>query len=272
MRTTVLTVPLVCAAVLLGSATARAQYAPVQADPRSVGERYHVEVGFDFWSPAPIGTFASESLGIPGTNVDLVTDFGVTKRRFRQLQLFVRPAKKHKFRLVYTPIRYAADATLTRDLIFNGILFPLSVPVSLDFKWNAWQFGYEYDFVYRERGFVGVIVEAKYTDVEASLDSIIGREYARAKAPVPAIGGIGRVYVAKNTAITFEVTGIQIPQSLAEDVDARYIEYNLYGTFNFTDNVGFRVGYRNLDVDYQIDLDSGNFQLKGWYFGGVARF
>jgi hypothetical protein len=272
MRTTVLTAPIVCAAVLLGASTARAQYAPVRSDPRSVGERYHVEFGFDFWNPSPIGTFASESLGIPGTDVDLVSDFGVTKRRFRQIQVLLRPAKKHKFRMVFTPIKYAADATLTRDLVFNGILFPISVPVSLDLAWNAWQFGYEYDFIYRERGFVGVIVEAKYTDVEVNLDSIIGQEFARAKAPVPAIGGIGRVYVTSNTAITFEVTGIQVPQSLAEDVDAKYIEYNLYGTINFTNNVGFRLGYRNLDVDYQIDLDSGSFQLKGWYFGGVARF
>ena len=272
MRTSLPIASIVCAIALLGVSTAHAQYAPVQSDPRSVGERYHVEFGFYFWDPSPIGTFASESLGIPGTEVDLVTDFGVTKRRFRQMQVFLRPAKKHKFRMVYTPIRYSADATLTRDLVFNGILFPISVPVSLDFQWNAWQFGYEYDFVYRERGFVGIIVEAKYTDVQVSLDSIIGNEFARARAPVPAIGGIGRVYVTSSTAITFEVTGIQVPNSLAEDVDAKYIEYNLYGTFNFTNNVGVRVGYRNMDVDYRVDLDSGDFQLKGFYFGGVARF
>lgn len=272
MRSTVLTASMVCAAVLLGPPTAGAQYAPVQADPRSVGERYHVEFGLDFWNPSPVGTFASESLGIPGNDIDLVSDFGVTSQRFRQMQVFLRPAKKHKFRMVFTPIRYSTEATLTRNLIFNGILFPVSVPVTLDFAWNAWQFGYEYDFIYRERGFVGVILEAKYTDVEVNLDAIVGQEFARAKAPVPAIGGIGRVYVTSNTAVTFEVTGIQVPQSLAEDVDAKYIEYNIYGTFNFTNNVGVRFGYRSLDVDYQIDLDSGNFELKGWYFGGVARF
>ena len=143
MRTSLLTVPIVCVTALLGASTARAQYAPIQSDPRSVGERYHVEFGIDLWDPAPIGTFASESLGIPGSNIDLVSDFGVTKRRFRQLQVFLRPAKKHKFRMVFTPIRYSTDATLTRNLVFNGILFPISVPVSFDFQWNAWQFGYE---------------------------------------------------------------------------------------------------------------------------------
>ena len=114
MRTTPLTVSMACAALFLIAMPARAQYAPVQGDQRSIGERYYVEVGADFWGPAPVGVVRSESLGIPGTDVDLVSDFGVTKRRFRQLQLFLRPAKKHKFRLVYTPIRYAADATLEK--------------------------------------------------------------------------------------------------------------------------------------------------------------
>ena len=111
MRTALLTASIACAVVLLGSSSARAQYAPVQQDPRAIGERYHVEFGFDFWDPAPLGTFASESLGIPGSDIDIVSDFGVTKRRFRQLQVFPRPAKKHKFRMVYTPIRYAAASS-----------------------------------------------------------------------------------------------------------------------------------------------------------------
>jgi hypothetical protein len=271
MRATPLTVSMACAAFFLTTMPAHAQYAPFQADQPSIGERYHVEFGADFWGPAPVGVVRSESLGIPGTDVDLVSDFGVAKRRFRQLQLFLRPAKKHKFRLVYTPIRYAADATLERDIVFNGILFPVSVPVSLDFKWNAWQFGYEYDFLYTDRWFVGVIVEAKYTDIQVALDSIVGQEFAHAKAPVPAIGGIGRVYVVSGVSITFEMTGIQLPD-VAEDIEAKYIEYNAYGTVNFSDNFGFRVGYRSMDIDYVVELDSGNFELKGWYFGGVARF
>ena len=63
---------------------------------------------------------------------------------------------------------------------------------SLD--WKAYRFGYEYDFLYRDRCFVGFVLEAKYTDVEVDLKSPIDSECARARAPIPALGGIARVY------------------------------------------------------------------------------
>lgn len=273
MRTTPSRVALtVGLAALLGTAPAYAQYgAPRVAQP-AIGERYHVELGGDFWKPNPLVTVASESLGIEGTNIDLAGDFGVAKERFREFNVVLRPARKHKFRINYTPITYVADTVLERRIVFNGIAYNIGVPVALDFAWRAWRVGYEYDIIYRDRGFLGVIVEAKYTDVEIHLDSIVGNEFARAKAPIPAIGGIGRVYVTSNTALTFELTGFQLPKSIQEGTTAQYIELDVYGTVNFTNNVGARVGYRTLDVNYTVDVDRGDFQLKGMYFGGVVRF
>ena len=53
---------------------------------------------------------------------------------------------------------------------------------------------------------------------------------------------------------------------------AKYYDFDLYGTVNFTNNVGAQVGYRSFDVLYKIEQDEGNLQLKGLYFGGVVRF
>ena len=77
----------------------------------------------------------------------------------------LRPAKKHKFRFEYTPIKYQAETVLNRDIIFNGIEFPVSIPIESEVIWRAYRFAYEWDFVYRDRGFVGLVLEAKYTDV-----------------------------------------------------------------------------------------------------------
>ena len=46
----------------------------------------------------------------------------------------------------------------------------------------------------------------------------------------------------------------------------------LPGTVNFTDNFGAQGGYRSFDVIYKVDNDNGDLQVKGLYFGGVARF
>lgn len=256
----------------LGSVTAEAQDAPPAQNDRSIGEVYWVEGAFDFWMPSPNMFIQSESLGIPGTAIDLVSDLGVEKTKFRQLDVILRPAKKHKFYMAYTPIKYEASNVISRRLVFNGIAYQIGLPVDSTLQWNAWRFGYEYDFLYMKRGFVGVLFEAKYTDVEVNLSSLIAQEYVKAAAPVPAIGGIGRAYVAPNVAVTFEVSGIGLPSKIGNNLEASYIEYDLYGTFNFNRYVGARVGFRTLDVNYKIDFDEGDFKLRGPYFGVVARF
>ena len=43
------------------------------------------------------------------------------------------------------------------DLIFNGIRYKVALPVHTTLEWKAYRFGYEYDFVYKDRGFFGVL-------------------------------------------------------------------------------------------------------------------
>jgi len=82
----------------------------------------------------------------------------------------------------------------------------IGVPVNTDLEWKAYRFGYEWDFLYKDRGFAGVVLEVKYTDVNATLDSpVVGvAQFTEARAPIPAIGFIGRGYVAPNISITGE--------------------------------------------------------------------
>ena len=182
----------------------------------------------------------------------------------------LRPATKHKFRFEYTPIRYDAETVLTRDIIFNGIEFPIAIPIESEITWRAYRFSYEYDFIYRDRGFLGLVLEAKYTDVAASLTNALDLEFIHARAPIPAVGLIGRGYVAPNISITGEFTFFKLPE--IQGNSGRYFDIDVYGTVNFTDNVGAQGGYRSFDVIYKVENDNGDLQLKGLYFGGVLRF
>ena len=56
------------------------------------------------------------------------------------------------------------------------------------------------------------MLEAKYTDVQASLTNILDSEFVHARAPIPAIGFIGRGYVAPNISITGEFTFFKLPE------------------------------------------------------------
>jgi hypothetical protein len=264
--------------MVLAAVPAHAQYGVRSSGDRATGENYRVEIGGYLWNPNPDIAIRSEALTQArlGSTIDFVEDLGIERSTFKQLKVVLRPGRKHKFRFEFTPINYdQPNGTLRRTIVFNGQEFNLALPVATTLKWNAYRFAYEWDMIYRDRGFFGILLEAKYTVVEATLaQNALGlEEFARAKAPIPSIGAIGRVYVAPNISITGELSGFKLPESINEDYKAHYIDFDLYGTVNFNDHAGAQVGYRSFDVFYFIeDEDEGKLTLKGLYFGGVLRF
>src|SRR5262245_4477715 len=259
-------------ALLFVASPVSAQFTPRSLSDPATGEQFHIEGAAGFWMPSANMSIASEALGIVGSTIDFKKDLGLTDQRFNQLQLVARPARKHKLRLQYIPIEFIQEATIPRDIKFNGQLYAKGLPVNSDLLWKAYRFAYEYDFLTRNRGFGGFIVEAKYTNVTATLKSPIVEEFIHAKAPIPAIGGIARVYVVPNISITGELTGVKIPDSISKEYKAHYVDLDIYGTLNFTNYIGVQGGYRTFDVGYHVDSDSGSFVLKGIYFGVVARY
>ncbi len=269
--------PLVAAVLLCAASPAWAQFQPRPmpgGDPDvPTGERYHIEGQIGLWPSGADMQIASESLGIPGDLIDFKDDLGLTDQTFPEFHVTLRPARRHKFRFQYIPIKFTQSGILTRNIVFNGQLFPVSAEVDSELDWKAYRFGYELDFLVLPRGFGGLVLDFKYTDVRAELvvPGLI-EEFARARAPIPAIGGIFRVYVVPNVSITGEITGFKLPEDLIEDASGRYLDVDFYGTVNFTDNFGAQLGYRSFDLGYTVDTDVGDFRLKGFYFGGVARY
>jgi hypothetical protein len=264
-----------CAALIVFAiaAPARAQYTPRPMNDPATGELFHIEADASVWSPGATMTISSEALGIQGTTIDLEKDLGITDQNFPALNVQLRPARSHHFRLQYIPIQFeGSNAHLSRDIVFNGIRYNVNAPVNSLVDWKAYRFGYEYDFIVNNRGFGGFILEAKYTDVRVQLDTQFEHEFAHARAPIPAIGGIARFYVVPNISITGEVTGFTVPKSVSDEFNAHYVDVDIYGTVNFTNWVGVKAGYRSLDLGYLVKSDQGSFVLNGVYFGAVLRY
>src|ERR1700730_17607117 len=129
--------------LLLAPSVARAQYGATPFHDPATGETYHIEGGLMIWNPAPDLTIASESLQIPGTEINAAQDLGVQQKRLLELRLVVRPARKDKFRVNFLPMHYTAQSTLHREFIFNGIRYGVNLPVTTDLTWNTWLLGYE---------------------------------------------------------------------------------------------------------------------------------
>ena len=256
-------------AVWLSATSAQAQF---RSEWPPVGEPYNVEAALNFWSAKPVLIVSSESLGIPGDDVDLTSDLGIEQKRLTELAFVLRPALKHKFRIHYTPIKYEVNAVVTREFVFNGLRYRIGLPVSTSAEFTTWRFGYEYDFFYRDRGYLGFLMDLKYTNVNVRLNSAIGAAFTEQVAPIPGFGVVGRGYVHPNVSISGEWSYFKVPENVTDEFGGSYLDYNFYGMVNFTRNVGARVGRRSIDVDYFRDLDRGNLNFGGWYFAGVVRY
>lgn len=261
--------------VVATPSTAAAQYRPNGGSGEAVGEDYHIEAAYSFWNAEPSLIVNSESLEILGTDVNLITDLGVEKKRLAMFDVVLRPAKKHRFRFQRTPIKYEVDAyPVTREFIFNGQRYRVGLPVTTSVDFTTYRFGYEYDFLYFKKGFFGVLLDLKYTNVDVSLDSPIGAEFVSAAAPIPTIGFVGRGYILPNLAINGELSLFRMPNSLKEQLEGegRYTDIDVNGTYNMTKSFGVKMGYRRTTVFYDVDLDTGDLQFKGLYFGAVVRY
>jgi hypothetical protein len=278
MRIAVCRVYVVLSLIALGviavPSVAWAQYRP-NGGSEAVGEDYHIEAAYGWWDAKPSLIVNSEALGILGSDIDLISDLGIEQHRLGKFDLVLKPAAKHRFRFQRLPIKYNTDAhQVTREFVFNGQKYNIGLPVTTTVDFTTFSFGYEYDFLYFKRGFVGAGVGLKYTNVDVELLSPIGPEFVSATAPIPTIGFAGRVYPFPNLAIDTELAFFRMPDSLEEQLegDGSYTDFDLHGTYNFNKFVGAQLGWRKTSVFYSVENDNGDLKFTGMYFGGVIRY
>ena len=259
--------------LLVNSATGSAQYRSAQ--PPACCENYHIEAAYGWWDASPELIVNSESLGILGTDVNLITDLGITQHRLGKFDLVLKPSKKHRFKYQHLPIKYNVDAyPVQREFVFNGQRYTVGLPVTTSVDFSSDSFGYEYDFLYFPRGFVGASINMKLTHVDVDLQSPIGNEFFEQVAPIPAFGFAGRGYVHPNVAVDGEITFFRIPESLEEqlDGDGSYNDFDVHVTYNINKYVGTQLGWRKTTIFYEAEFDRGDLKFTGWYFGGVIRY
>src|SRR5262245_19838497 len=119
------------AAVLLTlvvSARAEAQF---RVPDLASGERFHVELGLNFFQPTPVLQIQTGALAALGqTQVDFVEEFGIENKRFTEFRSVVKAGRKNKLRFSRVLMQYNEAATLSRTISFGGQTFPVSVPAT----------------------------------------------------------------------------------------------------------------------------------------------
>ena len=160
---------------------------------------------------------------------------------------------------------------VTREFVFNGLRYRIGLPVSTEAEFTTWRFGYEYDFIYRgprisrlpdgpevhERGRAARQPNRRGVHRAGGADSRLRHGRARLRASQR---------VDHRRVELLQSAGRAQPTSSA----ASYLDYNFYGMVNFNGTSAHELAGGRIDVDYFKDLDSGNLNFGGWYFGGVV--
>lgn len=147
--------------------------------------------------------------------------------------------KNHLF-FVATPFNQSRGAVLTRTVTFRGQTFTTGLNVNADLQATAYGLGYQYDFIRRKRGHLGLALQVNLFDTKGTLTAAAqvtgdGVHHAAASAeasllaPIPVAGPDFRLYL--------------ISQRL-------FVEGNLYGMYLFGygnylstfDDLGFALG------------------------------
>lgn len=268
-------VSVVALGLLAGPPAAQAQFRPQPIGDGGIAEDYHIEAAYNWWNATPSLIVNSESLGIPGSDIDLIADLGIQKKRLGKFDLVLKPSKKHRFKYQHLPITYSTDAFLVKQsFVFNGQRYNIGLPVTTNVDFSVDSFGYEYDFIHMPWFFVGASINVKLTNIKVDLQSPIGPEFFHQTAPIPAYGFAGRGYVTPNFSIDGEISFFRIPKSLEEqlDGDGSYNDFDIHGTYNVNKYVGAQVGWRRTTIFYQAEFDRGDLKFSGFYFGGVVRY
>jgi hypothetical protein len=242
---------LLCTATLSLGAASTAAAQPVQA------EAFNVEFGVMFWKPEPDLVITTPSFAPVGGTVDFVNAFGIEEKRFVEFRAVLKGGK-HKFRASRVVFDYEDTATIQ------------GVTATSDIEWELWRVGYEYDALRADQGFVGLVAELKYNEVEASIGSPLGGASTLQKAPIPTVGGIARAYIGDYVSVTGEFTLLSFD---GDEVRGEFYDLDLYGIAHFGPSVGVQFGFRRVHTEYLVDdNDEGDLEMLGLYFGGLVRF
>lgn len=244
--------PFVAAAVLSLPGVARGQeLAPA--------ESYVLRLEYVRWFPSVSGEVQKS----PGdvNRIDIENDLGVSSEDVSEFKGSFRLGGRHKFRGAYNRLDYAGDVILSNAFIFDGTFFRRDSRTVTSLKGTLWSGDYELDVLKGGWGYLGVLIGARYLDVDAVIvqPEEARRETGTLRAPVPVLGMSGRVYAGR-LSMSAEVSGLTIGSR------GTFYDVEGFARFHVTERLAVGGGYRFFSVRGEDDPEFIHLQQSGARF------
>ena len=226
---------------------------------------------FRYWRPTLESEIVASSAALLGTTIDPVSDLGLDEEQNAfEGRVGLTLLGRHKFRIGYLPLSFDGDRVITRTITFQGQTFTANVDrVLTDLDVKILRAGYEFDFFKTPVGYLGVLLEVHYFDVQARLRTIASAkdESADFKFPFPVVGLAFRAYpITQILSVGAEVVGVTIGSR------GHYLDGEASVTLSPWPFVELTGGYRVIDLHGEEGDDSFDLLLHGPFASLTVRF
>jgi hypothetical protein len=150
--------------------------------------------------------------------VDLQQDIGFNNYSTFSGKLDWKFTRKNHLYFAATPFDETKTVSLNRTVVFQGQTFTPGLVTTGEMKANAYAVGYQYDFIRRKRGHLGIAVQANLYDTKATLNAgaqvtggvphIAVRASGSLLAPLPVAGPDVRLYFFPRLFVTGNLMGM----------------------------------------------------------------
>ena len=154
---------------------------------------------------------------------------------------------RHTISLLYAPLETKSKGSVTKDILFEGVVFSANTELTGTYKFNSYRLTYRYDIVQKRRFEFGLGLTAKIRDAKIALSSA-GLESEKANLGfVPIINFRLLWNIDNKFGILLDGDALAAPQGRAEDV-------LIAATYKLSDNLRVRAGYRILEGGADNDV------------------
>jgi len=200
--------------------------------------------------------------GDKGTLFSLKDDLDAKPNAFYRIRANYKIKSRHTLSLLYAPLETKADGSISKDILFEGVLFPANTKLDGTYQFNSYRLTYRYDIVSKPKIKVGLGFTAKIRDAKISLasDNLYSEKTNVGFVPIVNF----RIWWKMNEKFGLLLDGdaLAAPQGRAEDV-------LLAATYKLNRNIGNRAGYRILEGGADNDRVY-NFSLFHYASLGVS--
>jgi hypothetical protein len=178
--------------------------------------------------------------GDQGTLFSLSEELDASPRIFYRIRAGYTFGTRHNLSLLYAPLTVNSEGMVSRDLTFEGVVFPANTELDGIYKFNSYRLTYRYDIVERPRFEFGLGFTAKIRDAKIALNSSVEESVKTNVGFVPIINFLVAWKPYDNLSFVLNGDALAAPQGRAEDI-------LIAAQYKLSDNIELKAGYRILE-------------------------